>query len=63
MDYLKKKYAGFATVLTASLQDELLLGAGEFMLMKQEVRNSLGVKNCPAEISFDLFESLVIKHL
>ena len=63
MDYLRKKYAGYQTVSTESLKDELLLSPGEYLLVKKEVAELLGRRECPAEINYDLFDSLVELHL
>ena len=63
MDYLRKKYQGFETVLATSLQDELLLSEGEFMLIKKEVAAALGKNRCPLEISVDLFNDMVDLYL
>ena len=63
MKYLDDRYEGFQTVLVSSLQDELLLSEGEYMLIKREVCAAMDRVQCPTEISYKLFSSLISLHI
>ncbi len=63
MDYLRMKYAGYESVSTESLKDELLLSPGEFVLIKKEIADTLNLRGCPGTIPFKLFDDLVTKYI
>ncbi len=63
MDYILKKYRGQSMIDTDYLQYELLLNNSQTLLIKKEVREILNVSRTPSEISFEMFNDLIDRHL